>query len=149
MDACAMPVRFVVLIVLLPLCLVLSIPAADCSAECSHYGGLWSHEPYFDGSVLAAWSRTWHAPTPWSTPLPPYYVPRTAPSGYGGEFAGCANHCGTGAGFRRSGPYEGLVREDAGDCGVEGGFERIGHIPNELNFAGPLPPGAPPVPPQR
>jgi hypothetical protein len=148
MDAYAKPVRFFVPLVLLFFCLFLCMPATDCAGECSHYSGLWNHQPYFDGSVWAAWSRTWHAPTPWSTPLTPYYVPRTPPCGYEGEYSDCANRCGAAGNCGHLGLYEGFVSGDANNCGVEGGFERIGHIPNELSIAGPLPPGAPRVPPQ-
>jgi hypothetical protein len=156
MDAIASAVRVPVWLLFVSLSVFLTMPQGDClggnPSECQA-----KHQPFFDGSVLAAWSRTWHAPTPWATPLAPYYIPRTPACAYGGEFAGYARECSAGidkytmpmeAADYESRHYHGALRANGENCGVEGGFERIGHIPNELGIAGALPPGAPAAPPR-
>lgn len=151
MDAIANVVRLPVLLFLGSLSVFLTMPQGNCiggnSCECRP-----KHQPYFDGSVLAAWSRNWHAPTPWGTPLAAYYIPRTPACGCGrGEFAGCANECGAATGKYDAAMYSAgdelsrygeRIRPTGEYCGVEGGFERIGQIPNDASMAGALPPGA-------
>jgi hypothetical protein len=147
MDVFQRSVTFAVFLLLLSLSVFVAMPDGDCAAGYPCNCCLGDHHPYFDGSVRAAWSRTWHAPTPWSTPLTPYYVPRTPPYGCEGDFAGCASRCGANV-ESCSGDLAEDLRGNGEYCGVEGGFERIGQIPNELGIAGPAPPSAPPTPPR-
>jgi hypothetical protein len=138
---------------------LLLLPQADCFAEHACNGH--KHQKHFDGSTFEAWSRTWHGPNAFLCPLTPYYIPRTAPCpAYGDHFHGCSNGHSNGYGNGCSGCKCGAVGEyymEGADamysphsptvcangelpCG-EGGFERLGQIPNEIATAGQLPPG--------
>jgi hypothetical protein len=96
--------------------------------SCPRHG---QHGPVvFDGTTRAAWSRTWHAPNAFLTPLCGYNIPR-----YCNCNGGAGISCGTG--------YDNVTAARAG-CAVEpAGFDRLGQIPNDLDL-GPLPVGPAP-----
>jgi hypothetical protein len=93
-------------------------------AACPNHG---QHGPVmFDGTTRAAWSRTWHAPNAFLTPLCQYNIPRYCNSYEPSGGVGC-----------RMGNGEASV--NGAGCAVEpAGFERLGQIPNDLDL-GPLP----------
>jgi hypothetical protein len=152
MDA---PLRAMKLSVCLIFTWVASVFAANCSASepccCLH-----KYHAYFDGSTLAAWSRTWHGPYALATPISSYYVPRTPACGCHSNFAACANGCtfvnaDESVPVRASSNSNGYAPACALNGGfpcAEGGFELLGRIPNDMAIASPLPVGAP-TPPAR
>jgi hypothetical protein len=125
-------------------------PAADscCCRPVDDHS--YSHWHFFDGSTWAAWSRTWHGPNSLATPLTDYYIPRTPACEFNDDVAVWENEQQI---ARDEYPHLlGAACDAAGDrtnCGLdgnypcaEGGFERLGHIPNDLAIASPLAAGA-------
>jgi hypothetical protein len=156
MDAVFRAARAPVWMLLVALSCLVLLPQAECFGEHDCNGQ--KHQKFFDGSTLEAWSRTWHGPNAFLTPLTPYYIPRVAPCpGYGDCLNGHGGSCAECSGCECSGsigeyyvegedamysPHSPTVSCANGElpCG-EGGFERLGQIPNEIANAGQLPPG--------
>ena len=105
----------------------------------------------WDGAMLCAWHRTWHAPSPLDTPLRDYYIPRTPgqcdrevySDGSGcAEFGGCA--------MPACDRWQGVPHAAGYACGPHCGFglespqvERLGQIPNDVELSlGGAPAGA-------
>jgi hypothetical protein len=104
------------------------------------------HRPFFDGSTLCAWHRTWHGPNVLATPLRGYYIPRK-PACCGSDYAG---HCGdlVGESCLTLWELEGEC-EPAADCcpacmALEpAGMERLGQVPNDLELSAGAPGASP------
>ena len=148
MDALTKAFKSPVLILLMLFCAAVAAPPSDCLAGDSGTGPYW-HRPIFDGTTLCAWRRTWHGPNALETPLTGYYIPRLPDPC---DCAAYANGCGEAIGgyYVMEGGMaceHGYAAECGGPHAVIGlepaGFERLGHIPNDLELAGGLPAGGP------
>ena len=133
------------LLLLLPFATALApIPTAALACDCDETG-MWTGQRtwrVFDGTTLAAWSRTWHGPNALATPLSQYYIPRTP--------AYCnLEGCDDGSGYSAAGPCQsqgavGCMYVAEGGVGFEPiQFERLGRIPNDLELSGAPPATSP------
>lgn len=122
-----------------PLLLVVAIPPATgwawCGPDCH----------IIDGYTRSMWSRTWNAQNSLTTPLTPYFVPRTPGVCRSTGYA-CGSGCHgaeLGSGPNQYGTYAYPPAAAAGFDPVP--FERLGKVPNELSLGNALAtvPGAP------
>ena len=139
MDALKTALGWTVLVCLTLVFATVVVPPGICQAEhsekCCH-----GHRTIFDGTTWCDWKRTWHGPNAFERPLTPYYIPRLPDYC---DYADCANGCGAvvDGGYVLHGGYdcEYELAADSEDCHagvvIEGGFERLGQIPHDLELA--------------